>query len=381
LNALPTLYKRTSTGALQEWTVYYDVTGYWARFGQTGGTIQQSEQTVCCGKNIGRANATTQAQQAELEAKALWEKKLKRGGYNESRDAAGQDSDLIAGGLWPMLALHYKDCTHRLTWPCYGQRKYNGHRCIARIDADGEVTLWSRKRIQIHSVPHIVAALKKLGWRSVDLDGELFDFAIVAKHGLEGLSHLVKQRVPIEGHEEVKYHVYDAPVPDIMQTDRFRYLDRYLGVTPELPLVRAETRVLANLDAAMAFLEEAIDEGQEGIMLRDMAGMYRGHATTHVAELLKLKGRDGKCDDAEFTVTGLKEGVGKMAGCAIFICETQDGKSFDAKMKGKGITAKLQDYWQHPEKIVGRKLTVEFNGWTEKGIPWFPRALQPREDL
>jgi len=280
-----------------------------------------------------------------------------------------------------MLALHYKNCTHRLAWPCYAQRKYNGHRCVARIDGDGNTTLWSRKRNQIHSVPHIVAALNALGLKNVDFDGELFDFDYVAEHGLEGFTHIVRSSKPVAGYEAAKYHVYDAPMPELTQRERFQYLDVNLGCEPKPPLVRAETRVLADISAAMAFLDEAIDEGQEGIMLRAMDGVYRGHPTTHVAELLKLKGRDGKCDDAEFLVTGVKEGVGKMEGCALFICQTDDGKSFDVKMKGKGITAKLQDYWQHPEKIIGRKLTVEFNGVTEKGIPWFPRALQPREDI
>jgi hypothetical protein len=51
MTKLPTLYKRTATGALQEWTIIFEGNWYCTQFGQTGGTIQTSAPVLCAGKN------------------------------------------------------------------------------------------------------------------------------------------------------------------------------------------------------------------------------------------------------------------------------------------------------------------------------------------
>jgi DNA ligase-1 len=378
----PKLFKLTSTGEKQAWEIIVIDDSYRTKYGRVGGTETTSEPTICKGKNIGRANETTPQEQAVLEAQAEWTKKQKKGGYVLSLEAAeaGEVSSLVKGGVWPLLAQHYKDNVKNAVWPCYAQRKLNGHRCIAVIDDAGKATLWSRARMPILSVPHIIRALEALGLKSVMFDGELYDYEFVRDNGLEAFNHLVKRASPIPGHEVVKYWIYDAPIQEKSQMQRFLYLDDNLGKSPALPLVRVETRIVKNIEEAMAFLGEAMEDDFEGIMLRRPGGLYLGHPTHHTKELLKLKGIDGKSEDAEFKVIGVKEGKkGKMIGKAIFICETKDGKTFDAKMKGP--LTKLQHYWEHPEEVIGKMMTVQFQGWTNKGVPWFPRALQPRVDL
>lgn len=378
---LPTLYKRTSTGEQQEWTIEYKGDQYWTHFGRTGGTIQKSEPVTCAAKNVGRANETTPEEQAKAEAQALWEKKLKNSGYTKDAESAmaGEVSDSVKGGMWPMLAEKYRDHAKKIAWPCFGQLKLNGHRCIAIIDSKGKATLWSRKRNQIFSVPHIVAALEASVANDTVLDGELYDHAYVQKHGLEAFNHLVKRDTPTEGHEVVKYNIYDAPLLDEDQIHRFAYIGRQLPNNVEEPLVLVETRALNNHDEAMAFLEKAMDDGYEGIMLRNYNGMYKSHPTGRSYDLLKLKGKGNKCDDAEFKVVGVKEGKGKMAGKAVFMCVTDKGVPFDAKMVGP--IEKLKQYWDNPALIVGKMVTVEFQGFSNKGKPWFPRVLQLRVDL
>jgi hypothetical protein len=49
--------------------------------------------------------------------------------------------------------------------------------------------------------------------------------------------------------------------------------------------------------------------------------------------------------------------------------------------KPTGPLSQLKDWWDHPEKVIGKMVTVAFQGWTNEGAPWFPRALQVREDL
>ncbi len=64
---LKTIYKKTKTGATQEWTIEVDGNKYRTHSGQVGGAITTNEWTVVYGKNIGKANGTTDSEQAFKE--------------------------------------------------------------------------------------------------------------------------------------------------------------------------------------------------------------------------------------------------------------------------------------------------------------------------
>jgi hypothetical protein len=80
-----TIYKRTSTGAVQIWYGELDRDNgrYRTSSGQQSGKITTSEWTQCQPKNVGRANATSAGEQAECELEAMYEKRLARE-YHES---------------------------------------------------------------------------------------------------------------------------------------------------------------------------------------------------------------------------------------------------------------------------------------------------------
>ena len=74
-------------------------------------------------------------------------------------------------------------------------------------------------------------------------------------------------------------------------------------------------------------------------------------------------------------VTGVNEGRGSFAGHGIFVCQTADGTKFEAKMIG--AQTELKKYHQDPSLAVGRMLTVQYQGFTNKsGVPRFPVALR-----
>ena len=84
---LETLYKVDSVGKLREWTMVIDNDSYHAVKGLVTGKKTTDKPRVAVGKNIGRANATTDEEQAGLEAQSRWEKKLKAG-YAETPEGA-----------------------------------------------------------------------------------------------------------------------------------------------------------------------------------------------------------------------------------------------------------------------------------------------------
>ena len=368
---LPILFKRTSTGALQEWTVEFESNRYWTHFGQTGGAIQVSVPVVCQGKNAGRANETTPAEQAELEARALWEKKLKKD-YVDSREkaVAGAKSELIEGGILPMLAHKFSEHGDKVIYPCYVQAKLDGHRCTSQIEPDGTVTLWSRTRKRITGVPHIARAIQQLKLPAdTRLDGECYAHAYRDK--FEELSHFIRQETPTDGHEVVEYHVYDVAMPDTTFRERFEWLRTEANLHFDHALVLVETIEVNDENELMLAFERFLEQKYEGAIVRNAAGLY---VNKRSQDLLKLK----TFDDGEYCIVGVKEGKGKLAGHGIFTCKTEAGAEFDAKMKGALV--ELAKYYQHPERYIGKQLTVQFQGITKRNfVPRFPVALRIRE--
>ena len=358
----PKLFKKTSTGADQFWSIAVDGNRIISQWGQVGGAEQTTTDIITSGKNIGRANETLPAQQAMLEAQAQWEKKLKRGYVQDLAAAqAGRVDASIEGGIFPMLAHKYRDHAAKIVYPAFAQPKLDGHRCIAMASG-----LWSRTRKPIASVPHIVAALKPV-LNGVVLDGELYSHGF--RDRFEELSSLIRPAYAKADHEAVHYHVYDCAMPGTF-VERLAYL-RSILPKAELPLVLVETIPVANEDELMAAFERFRAQGYEGAMVRNAAGLY---VNKRSYDLQKVK----EFDDAEFRVTGVVEGRGKLAGHGIFVCETEDGTPFEAKMIG--ALAELKKFHQNPSLAVGKLLTVQFQGFTNKsGVPRFPVALRIRE--
>src|SRR5271165_992689 len=97
MKTFPTLYKRTSTGAIQMWSIGVEGNIIVTDFGQKDGKIQHAEETIKLGKNIGRANETTPSEQALAEAASKWEGKVKKGYVEEIDRAAAGEKDIDGG--------------------------------------------------------------------------------------------------------------------------------------------------------------------------------------------------------------------------------------------------------------------------------------------
>ena len=127
---LPTLYSLNSNGSVQQWTITVNKNVITKTYGQVGGKIQTVNDIVPKGKNVGRANETTPAEQALAEANAQWEKKQKNG-YVKSEKLAktgAVDSKFVAGGIDPMLAHKFRDHADKIKFPAFAQPKLDGIR-------------------------------------------------------------------------------------------------------------------------------------------------------------------------------------------------------------------------------------------------------------
>lgn len=364
---LPTLYKKTSTGAIQQWYIETIDSKIITTHGQVDGKLQKTEDIIHEGKNAGKANATTAAEQAAKEAQAKWEKQLKKGYVKTLKEAeAGTVDDIIEGGVVPMLAHRYDKFPHKISWPALASPKLDGIRCVAVIK-NGVCTLWSRTRKPITSVPHIVQALEREfdRYQNRILDGELF----VSGISFEAITSLVRPDTPVEGHEKVEYRVFDL-VEEKTFSSRYEFLKKAFS-RDQHPLYLVKNTEVQNEQEALELFHKFLEAGHEGLMLRNCDSNYE-HKRSYNLQKVKLM------TDEDFPIVGVKEGRGKMAGLAIFQCECAGG-IFDVKMKGS--LEELAKYFQNSSLWKGKKLTVQYQNLTEENKPRFPVGLRIREDF
>ena len=363
---LPKLYKKTSTGAIQTWEVWTEANIIKTAFGQLDGKIQQTEDVIREGKNVGRSNETTPEQQAEAEAKAYWDKKKKKS-YVEDVDRANASETDIVGGLDVMLAHTYSKQGHKIKWPAYAQPKLDGIRMIAIVD-NGSCSLWTRTRKPITGIPHIQRELETLfpsGYYAFDGEAYNHDF----KKDFEKIVSYVRQEEPIEGHEVVQYHIYDTPTAGAF-TERLRNLVNLIPDNTKY-LRRVDTVLVEDEEDSMEMFEQYLALGYEGLILRNAYGEYVGKRSY---DLQKVK----EFEDSEFEIVDIEEGRGKLTGhVGAFVLKTDGGSPFKAKMMGD--VDRLKEFFDRPNLWRGKKLTVKFQGLTAYGVPRFPVGVMIRD--
>ena len=373
----PTLYKKTNTGAIQQWTIEVNLTYGQGEirktYGQVDGAMQVTNDIIKMGKNKGKANATTPLQQAMAEAQAMWEGKKKKGYVEDLNHAADGkvDSSVIAGGVLPMLAQKFADQGEKISYPAYIQRKYDGARCIATI-VDGKATLWTRTRKPITSMPHIIVALEKaFNSQTITLDGELYNHLL--HKDFEHLMHLIRPNKPAKGGEIIEYHIYDIVTGEPFSR-RNLLLENISGKVSndkKSKLVIVETFVISSAEEAMEWTKKFQEEGYEGSIVRQASTKYEVGKRSYGLQKIK------EFMDSEYTIVGVEEGRGRMAGCAIFVCKTEDNKPFNVKMEGS-LDA-LKKYLTNSKLWKGKQLTVRYQGLTKDGIPRFPIGKAVRD--
>jgi len=364
MKTFPTLYKLTSEGKIQMWSIGVEGNVIVTDFGQLAGKIQHAEEPIKEGKNIGRSNETTPEEQALSEAASKWEGKVKKGYVEDLKRATAGEKDM-AGGYDCMLAHKFADHGHKIGYPAYEQPKLNGHRCEGIIE-DGVATLWSRTRKPILSCPHIIKELQLLyptGYHKTD--GELYNHDY--KDKFEDLASLISQKVPAANCTEIQYHMYDAPT-DGGFADRIEKLTNQVhcyelvhGMFKYLKVV--ETIIVKDeFDLIFAF-EHFLKQGYEGAMARNANGPYVGKRSY---DLQKVK----EFLDDDYPIVGIKEGRGSYAGCGIFICSTPAHGTFDVKMRGP--KERLKEFLADDSLWKNKVLVVKYQYISKYGIPIFP---------
>ena len=361
-----TVYKKTSTGKIQQWRAWVETTdtGYLLKVesGQTDGKLTETAGRVI---DEGKQKRTAR-EQAIFEATSKLNKKRDEAYFDSIKDAQTQVK------LLPMLAHTFTKRSHNITYPAIVQRKFDGVRCLAVLNKDGTVKLMSRKGKEFPHLNHIrkdIAANNSD--KSIVLDGEIYSDTLT----FQELVGLVRRETLKDGNDEqmfeVSLRVYDC----IDLNNEADFKDRYVTITAitsgaeYLSLVE-NIRVTTEKEIHEA-QAQFVEEGYEGAMVRNLTGAYV--IGKRSANLQKVK----TFLDGEYEIVGYTEGTGGETGCVIWICKTKDGKEFS--VRPRGTREERQKLFQNGNDYIGKMLTVRYQELTDDGIPRFPVGISIRD--
>lgn len=407
-----TLYALNKDGSFQEWKVFTSGNTISVEFGKMGGKIQ-TKTTVAQPKNIGRSNETSGEEQAKLEAISKWEKQH-RLGYRESvQELTETESES------PMLAHDYLKRANSITYPAAYQPKLDGLRCLVKFDEQGSPSFNSRGNktypiegkipeqvkhihtqtgfkyldgeVYLHglSLQKITSLAKK--WRTHEqinaeiekdyqADLKRRDKAIAA--GEKVYKNFDKQEISIDilpepdtmrygGYEsaDLEFHIFDIPSSKVFYTEDDNVVSRYedlysledhLGSHVKIVF----TGITESEDDARLLMSQYLASGYEGLMLRNFFGIYEFGQRS--SDLQKWK----EFQTIEVKITGYS--IDKNSECLLEYVLKSGAKG---KVKMKGTHA----YRKTNGNLVDKFITIEFQSYTDEGVPTFAKGLYVRE--
>jgi DNA ligase-1 len=420
---LSTLYAKDKNGKIKSWSaavfsstnsvssITKPIAVLRLMHGYVDGKQQISYRDYVEGKNIGKKNETTPLIQCLNEAQRKWTDKKEKEGYSETlltTESVCDDGDGVGDGgvccsegsiqciddapIYPMLAQSYEPNSSSkkktIVFPCFVQPKLDGVRCITyvrrRVDKSGYEIIHQSRTGAIFGVglQHLTNAIScyLFNNQNIVLDGELY----TDEMPFEELVGLVKKKKILDEDilrlRKVKYHIYDILDKSNLQmsyTDRLRScVSAVNGCRPvnyescvdytvnNHVVVMVRTIEIRDIADFRRWFASFIEEGYEGIMLRNKIGIYRTNYRS--SDLQKYK----EFLEDEYLIIGFKEAEGRDKGTVIWNCITVDETAF--WVRPRGTLQKRRELFQHGHEYIGKKLTVIYQELTEEGKPRFP---------
>jgi len=376
----PTLYGIASNGKFKKWIIsmkenpdktYSIIT----LNGYIDGKMNKSERIVKVGKNIGKKNETTIYEQAYQEANKKWIDKKEKEGYNENIESVKEP-------IFPMLAHKFEPNKKKkkdIHFPCFVQPKLDGYRCM--VFETIKINFMSRVGKMFKDFVHLsnelkvfLEGVKREKYNDIFLDGELYSNEIP----FEEISGMIRKEEYTEKDRFIEYHIYDLYTKENLPFEkRNEILQKIFSQNNFTYLKNVPTFHCQNISKMKEYHGEFVEQGFEGIILRNKDGFYKPKNRSY--DLQKYK----EFLDDEFKIVGCKEANGEDKGTIIWICEYQnkDGKKEQFSVRPKGCREIRKKYFDEFSKYNGKWLKVKYQELSETGCPRFPVGLEVRFDI
>lgn len=386
------LYGIDSKGRIKLWKAYttyipntddhIEVIAVW---GLQEGKAQTKVTLIKAGKNLNRANATTKVQQADIKLNTMYNEQLDSGYVQDINDL--YDQDKIEAALRPTLAHTWNDKKHlygldlrgMFVKSLVGQYKLNGVRCFAKKVAEDKIEYKSRSGQVFKDFPHITRLLLPVMELHDLLDGELYTHGVPLEAIVSTITGQDDRDVSI-----LQYHVYDSiqarylQTLDVYTTNGCNYLNRFLiGFTiSDNPYVfKVQTVDLPDYESIIEMHSDAVRDGYEGIMIRDLLSEYQFNQRS--SNLLKYKIM--LTDEFLIKDVYLAENDSSKVQIVVENHLKGDGSTFElSSVLGDRLVSK-ELYYHNKDSVIGRYITVDYQALSVHGVPVFGVGVCLRE--
>lgn len=205
--------------------------------------------------------------------------------------------------------------------PAAFEYKYDGFRMMINKDKRGDIKIFTRRLDNVtKQFPDAVKYVKEnVKAESFIIDGEAVGYDPKTKQykPFQAISQRIKRKYDIEKLEkelpielkvfDIIYHNGNSLIDSTFE-DRRKVLKKIVN-EKKYKLVLADQLITSDKEEAEKFYQKALDEGQEGLMAKNLKAPYKPGA--RVGYAVKLK---PEAQDFDLIITGAEWGTGKRAG-------------------------------------------------------------------
>ena len=363
--------------------------------GQLGGKRTQQPDII-----VDRGKATRNLwEQVDLQINHLVKEKKDKG-YREIEKDPDEYSDeelnqilgeVITGQNGvpkPMLAKQADKVTNTKIFDkeWYASRKIDGLRALIYMGNDGELHTASRGAMNYDAAMYEILSNKTLieifkENPGLIMDGECYH------HGytLQKLNSIARTQKTAVDYEVLQFYWYD--IVDVNSTfdERWAFMndikDQYeLSFDPDKDFKDGELRIqfvpqilISGYDNMIKLHNDYVEEGWEGLVIRDPDKVYRPNGRTN--DMIKIKVYKSE----DFLVTGYELGL-RGSEDMVFICQTPEGKEFKAKPLGDRL--QKEEYVNNFESLYKNHIgECKFFYYSDDNVPLQPAFKAFRDDL
>ena len=373
-----------SSGKVKMWKASTDLTlngdGHIeiiVEWGYIDGKKQTKTRYVKAGKNIGKANATTIQEQAELDLGYLYQKQFDDGYVLESQLETLKANPIKSS----MLATKFKDKAHLLVVDengdfvedIYIQPKLNGIRCKSLFTGKA-VDFVSRTEKPFAKFNHLEKQILKTKIEEQSAyDHELFTqnlpFEIISSI-VNSDDHLYTKDGLDYDENIIQMHIYD-----LMGHDSLTFSERYeklveLSADFGTHMILVETIKVKNMAELKAKMDEWIRLGYEGGMIRMGSGLYEyGKRSSKLIKYKIMEQAEAEILDIFLAPQDPTKVMFKLRTPNPVNADPQYA-TFECGIIGNKKDA-YENYYIHKEDFIGMYMTFDYQALSLYGVPLF----------
>lgn len=277
-----------------------------------------------------------------------------------------------------MLAQKYSD--KKVKYPVYVDIKLDGLRGIATV-TDTEAKVYSRNAKELKNYKTIEEELIKLkNWTNFNIPFAIsfYDGEVTLGHFQDLMRTASRKEDGIEMAADAIYNIFDI----VSESNTNQNLESRLAILnviekaiKDLKLKHLKVnkgKVVNNYEELLAFYNECVNNGFEGIMIKDLNGLYEFKRSYN---WMKMKPEASE----DFEIVGFEEGTGKYQGkLGAIICKLPNEETVSV---GSGYTdEEREEFWIKKTELLGQIIEVKFQEKTKAWSLRFPVFVRFRRD-